>query len=524
MMRPIGLLATVVVFGICVARPGAIRTAPSQSIGIFVGSADVGTPSTVGPGTAVYDAAARTYRVTGGGENMWASADHFRYVWAKASGDVRIDATIDWVATFPADGTPDPHRKAVLVFRQTLDSDSVYADAATHGDGLTSLQWRETKGSVTNEVQTSLVGPSRLRLEKRGNYVSMSVADRDGDFRPAGGAARVDFTGEFYVGIGVSAHNTGRLETAVFSDVSVARPPATTGRTRRLTTVETISLRSRDRRAAYVVAQPGRIETPVWFPDDTNTIYFNDGGQLRRVQAEPPGTPPNPTRLSVPQRFETGPIARVGADYGVTADGSTWAVTEVSAMPGAGPRIRTVPSTGGSAVATAIAAPARFGSWSPDGRTLLYTADRNGNLDVYCAPVSGGPETRLTSDAAVDEAPSFSPDGQFIYFTSTRSGSMQVWRMRADGTSPAAVTQDPDVENWFPRVAPNGQSLVFLTAARGSGARPADTDVSLRVMNLQTRAVTTIARLFGGDGTINGASWSPDSQYLAFISYQIVPE
>ena len=201
----------------------------AQPLGIFTDHSDVGKPSTIGPGSASYDPATKTYTISGGGENMWATADHFHYVWKKMSGDVTLEATIAFVSSNPATGTPVGHRKACLVIRQTLDSDSVYADAAGHGDGLTSLQWRAAKGAVTEEVQSNVVGPKRLRIEKRGSYVSMSIGDPGGPLHPAGGSARVEFTGDFYVGLGVTAHDTGRIETATFSDVSIGTPAPATG-------------------------------------------------------------------------------------------------------------------------------------------------------------------------------------------------------------------------------------------------------------------------------------------------------
>ena len=57
----------------------------------------------------------------------------------------------------------DPHRKACLMIRQSLDADSAYVDVALHGDGLTSLQFREAKGAATHEVQANVTAPRRLR-------------------------------------------------------------------------------------------------------------------------------------------------------------------------------------------------------------------------------------------------------------------------------------------------------------------------------------------------------------------------
>jgi TolB protein len=499
--------------------------AESQALGIFTDHGDVGKPSTIGPGSATYDPVTKTYTIAGGGENMWATADHFHYVWKKMSGDVTLEATIAFVSSNPATGTPVGHRKACLVFRQTLDSDSVYADAAGHGDGLTSLQWRAAKGAVTEEVQSNAVGPKRLRIEKRGNYVSMWIADGSGPLRPAGGSARVEFTGDFYVGLGVTAHDTGRIETATFSDVTLGVPASANGKSTLINTLETISVRSKDRRVAYVVTQSERIEAPNWFPDATNTLYFNNGGQMFKVQAEPPGTPPNPNRLKEPEPVFLGVLARINNDHGVSPDGKVWAISDQSQnVNGRRPSlIYTMPVGGGPVKRLTDRGPSYFHGWSPDGKTIAYCAERNGNFDVYTIPAAGGEETRLTTADGKDDGPEFSPDGQYIYFNSERSGSMQIWRMKADGSEQEQITKD-DQENWFPHVSPNGLLMVFLTYEKGAGDHPENKDVALRVMDLKTGKIDVLARLFGGQGTINVSSWSPTSQYLAFVSYQVVPQ
>ena len=161
----------IIVLTIAMLACGAAGAA--QPLGSFTDHTDVGKPSTIGAGSAAYDPEKNAYTIAGGGENMWAAADHFHYVWKKVSGDVTIESTIAFTGSRPATGTPDPHRKACLVIRQSLDSDAVYADAALHGDGLTSLQWRDAKGGATHEVQSMITGPVRLRIENSGHKFSM---------------------------------------------------------------------------------------------------------------------------------------------------------------------------------------------------------------------------------------------------------------------------------------------------------------------------------------------------------------
>ena len=227
----------------------------------------------------------------------------------------------------------------------------------------------------------------------------------------------------------------------------------------------------------------------------------------------------------MPEQVDLGFLTRINNDHGVTLDGTLWAISDQSqTIDGQRPSlIYTVPVAGGAPTLVTKLGPSYFHGWSPDGKTLTYCALRNGNYDVYTIPVGGGEETRLTTAEGKDDGPEYSPDGQHIYFNSDRTGTMQIWRMRVDGSQQEQVTHD-EAENWFPHVAPNNQTLVFLTYPKGSGDHPANRDVALRVMDLKSRKVDVLAKLFGGQGTINVSSWSPDSQYLAFVSYQVVPQ
>jgi TolB protein len=520
----IGIAATVAIGTlVAIEAPMSAR----QSLGAFTSSQDVGKPSTIGAGSASHDAAKNTYTISGGGENVWGTADHMHYVWKKMSGDVTLAATIDFVGTAPESGTPDAHRKAMLMIRQSLDSDSAYADAAVHGDGLTSLQWRDGKGAATHEVQSNTVGPKRVRLEKRGNYFAMSIAGLGEELRPAGGAARVDLSGEFYVGLAVSAHNVARIEKVTFADVALGALPAPPAgsKTTLINTLETISLRSKDRRVVHVVTQTGRIEAPNWFPDTTNTLYFNDGGKLFKIQADLPGQRPNPDRLKAPEAVGLGILTRINNDHGLTFDGKTWAISDQSqTVDGRRPSlIYSVPVGGGEPKLVTKLGPSYFHGWAPDGKTLTYCGERGGNFDVYTVSTDGGEEKRLTTDAGKDDGPEYSPDGQYIYFNSNRTGAMQIWRMKTDGSGQEQMTSD-DAENWFPHISPNGLSMVFLAYEKGTGDHPENKDVMLKVMDLATKKVEVLTRLFGGQGTINVNSWSPDSRYLAFVSYQVVPQ
>ncbi len=167
-------------------------------------------------------------------------------------------------------------------------------------------------------------------------------------------------------------------------------------------------------------------------------------------------------------------------------------------------------------------APSYWHGWSPDGQTLAYCAERGGEFDIYTIPVHGGEEKRLTTAKGLDDGPDYSPDGNHIYFNSDRTGTMQVWRMKTDGSDQEQITKD-EFNNWFPHPSPDGKHLVFLSYEKDVKGHPEDKDVTLRIMPLTGGKPEVLAKLFGGQGTINVPSWSPDSRRLSFVSYQRLP-
>jgi hypothetical protein len=202
-------------FGILCATVflSALAGAKAQGdLGIFTGQGDVGSVSR--PGTGVFDLVHGTYTVGASGANMWFKEDDMHFVWKKVSGDISVAADIEFVGT-----SAQPHRKACLVIRQNLDPGSPYVDVARHGDGLTSLQFRDAQDGPTKEIQSNVAAPKRVRLDKIGDTVYLSVA-RDGEEpHPSGAFFRLRLADPFYVGLAVSAHDDKAFETAVFSRV-----------------------------------------------------------------------------------------------------------------------------------------------------------------------------------------------------------------------------------------------------------------------------------------------------------------
>ena len=494
-----------IVFGVCRI---AIGQEPSSSVGIFEAHGDVGTVQHAGK--SEYESSKHSYTLTGSGENMWSNSDNFQFAWKKWSGDASLTAEISFVGQ-----GGNEHRKAVLMMRQSLDPDSAYVDVALHGDGLTSLQYREAKGAATHEIQSDISMPAQLRIEKRGDYVSMWLGARGEKLKPAGAAMRVSFNAPFYVGIGVCSHDKDAIEKAEFSNVKLKEVPRTVASDQQIlySTLETITVDSRDRRIVYSI--PAHFEAPNWTRDGTAFIFNADG----RIQ-----------RLSVaggkPQTIDTGFAVQCNNDHGISPDGKTLAISDHSQGDHQS-IIYLLPITGGTPRRITQKSPSYWHGWSPDGKTLAYPGQRNGEFDIYTISAEGGEEKQLTTAIGLDDGPEYTPDGKYIYFNSVRTGRMQIWRMHTDGSMQEQVTSD-DLNNWFPHISPDGKWLIFLSYGKEVEGHPENKDVMLRIAPLKDDKpdgkIEVLAKLFGGQGTINVPSWSPDSKQLAFVSYQLIPK
>jgi hypothetical protein len=147
---------------------------------------------------------------------VWGTADAFYFVWKKASEDITLSADVQWVGTGSAE-----HRKAVLMIRQSLEPGSAYADAVSHGNGLTSLQFRGAANEQTYQVFTQVDGPVRLRIERKQSRFTMYVGKPNEELKVVGPIEYVGLQDPVYVGLGVCSHVATTLETAVFSNVKI---------------------------------------------------------------------------------------------------------------------------------------------------------------------------------------------------------------------------------------------------------------------------------------------------------------
>lgn len=249
-------------------------------------------------------------------------------------------------------------------------------------------------------------------------------------------------------------------------------------------------------------------EAPNWTLDGQHLI-FNSHGKLYRI----------PITGGEPELIPTGFANRCNNDHVLSPDGSRIAISHSTQDDGHS-RIYTVPVRGGTPKLITPDGPSYLHGWSPNGKHLAYCAQRNGEYDVYTISVDNGEEVQLTSATGLDDGPDYSPDGKYIYFNSVRTGTMQIWRMLTDGSEQTQLTFD-DKNDWFPHPSPDGKWILFLSYQPEVDGHPANKPVELRMIPVKGGKPETINKLFGGQGTINVPSWSPDSRKVAFVEYQI---
>jgi Tol biopolymer transport system component len=314
---------------------------------------------------------------------------------------------------------------------------------------------------------------------------------------------------EVYVGLCVCSHNKDVMEKAVFRDVRIIVPPKddyVPYRDYIGSNLEILDIESGNRKIIH--RSPESLQAPNWTPDGKALIY-NHNGKLYRFDLA----------KNEPEVINTDFATSNNNDHVLTFDGRMLGISHHSKDDGNQSIIYTLPVQGGKPKRITAKGPSYLHGWSPDNKFLIYTAERNGDYDIYKISAKGGEEKRLTDAKGLDDGSEYTPDGKYIYFNSVRSGSMQIWRMKPDGNEQERITDD-EFNNWFPHVSPDGKSIVFLSYTKevAPNDHPFYKQVYLHLMPFEGGQPKVIAYVYGGQGTINVPSWSPDSKKVAFVS------
>jgi TolB protein len=468
---------------------------------MFAGFTHIGKPNE--HGVFKYDLMTQEYMLEGASGNMWGPADDFHFLWRKISGNFILQAQVEFIGK-----GVDPHRKVGLMVRHSLEPNSPHLNAVVHGDGLTALQFRQTPGGTTGEQRSPLVGPDVIQLERRDSSYIVSFARFGQPFEMLE-KTTVELGDEVYVGLFLCSHNETAVERVMLRNVRIvvpARKGLVPYREYLGSHIETMDVQNGMRTIVY--SENTSLQAPNWTADGKSLIY-NANGLLYNLDLS----------TQTPNEIPTDFANKNNNDHVISFDGKMLGISHHSKDDEGNSVVYTVPVKGGQPVRVTPLSPSYLHGWSPDGRYLLYTGGRNNEYDIYKISIKGGKEVKLTSAVGLDDGSEYAPDGKYIYFNSVRSGTMQIYRMKPDGSDQVKLTDD-EYNNWFPHISPDGKRMVFLSYMKDVAAadHPFYKPVYIRIMDVNSGTPKVIAYLYGGQGTINVPSWSPDSKKIAFVS------
>jgi Tol biopolymer transport system component len=492
----------------------------NNPVGIFENSADIGKPKK--SGSSKYDPATQTYTMTGAGYNIWFNRDEFQYLYKRINGDFIL--TADFAFTRPEGAG---HKKIGWMIRENLDEQAASINACAHGDGLSVMQWRPLRGAFMRDPQDEIFFPKKkfqtVQLERSGKKVTMSIANPGEPLQVVGSHDMNDMRDSVYVGLYICSHDPEVIEEAKIWNVRIDRPVINTYSPNpllnALATQDVFGCRLEvmniaDGKRKVIRESTGRFEAPNWMPDGKK-LLFNEGGLLYAI----------PIEGGTPEKINTDTVIRNNNDHGISFDGKLLAISSHRAgLPGGGSTVYVLPLTGGSPKMVSPNTPSYWHGWNPNNKEVVLVGQRNnsGIYNIYKVPINGGAEVALTDNKKGEhvDGPEYSPDGKYVYYNGNTTGTMQIWRMKPDGSGKEQLTFD-EYHNWFPHISPDGKWMAFISFPidiEPSG-HPSYKKVMLRLMPLtSTGSPKVIAYLYGGQGTINVPSWSPDSKRIAFVS------
>ncbi|MDO8631429.1 MAG: hypothetical protein Q7R41_13150, partial [Phycisphaerales bacterium] len=158
------------------------------------------------------------------------------------------------------------------------------------------------------------------------------------------------------------------------------------------------------------------------------------------------------------------------------------------------------------------------GSYSADGKRIVFTSMRDGDQEIYLMNADGGDQKRLTTGKGYDGGPFFSPDMKSVVYRGDRRDdgkqNLQLRMIDADGKNDRAITDNP-IFNWCPFWHPNGKGFIFTQADHEAYARGEKPNYDLYLMKPDGSDLMRITFAPAFDGL---PVFSPDGRKLMWTS------
>lgn len=483
-----------------------------SDLGMFTQALDIGSPAMAG--STSFDAEAQEYRLTGsGGYSEW-KKEAFHFLYRELSGDFIL------TGNFRFEGVElDEHTTAGWMVRASADKWANHISAVLQRNGRIVMQNRELQVNATDDPEEEMVSPkpkySILQLERQGELFILRAAHPGEPLQEIGRHTMPQMPDRVLAGAFVCVQNSDVRESAMLWNARIEVPVSDDYDTSEDgfigSRLETINVFTGHR--TIIHEDSGRFEAPNWMPDGKQ-LLFNQDGHLWTI----------PVTGGTLQQLNTGDAIRNNNDHGISFDGKQLAISSHrDGLNEGGSTIYVLPIQGGEPKLVTEQTPSYWHGWNPNGKEVVFVAkrpDTGDNFHIFSADIDTGQETQLTTfDSSHVDGPEFSPDGEFIYYNGNQSGTMQLWRMKPDGSAHEQLTFD-ETNDWFPHISPDGKWIVFISfpPTIDPGSHPHYKRVELKLMPAAGGAPSSIAYLFGGQGTINVPSWSPDSRRIAFVS------
>ncbi|MFZ9661676.1 MAG: TolB family protein, partial [Chitinophagaceae bacterium] len=476
---------------------------------VFPSHTDIGNPSL--KGSVNYTDSTGIYTLKSSGYNIWFNRDEFHYAYNWIKGDFILTANFAF-----EDESGDPHKKMGWMVRESADDQSAHLSATLHGNGLNEIQWRELRGAYMRDPEDEIRFPKKkiqvVQLERRGKTFYVSFAPAGEPLQLVGEKTMPHMKDSVMAGLFACSHDPQSMVTAKIWNVRIDKPRALRAEQNNIngSRLELMDVTTGIRKVVYQSVT--RFEAPNFMPDG-KSLLFNENGKLFTIG----------TGGGAPQYFPTGDLVRNNNDHGISFDGKLLAISNHrDGLPGYGSTVYIMPLEGGAPRLITENTPSYWHGWSPDNKKVLVVGQRGGTVfNIYAVSTKDGSEINVTkNESGHVDGPEFTKDGKWIYYNGNQSGTMQIWRMKPDGTGKEQITFD-EYNNWFPHISPDGKWMTIISFPPDINPddHPANKRVMLRLMPVNGGSPRVLAFIYGGQGTINVPSWSPDSKQISFVSY-----